>query len=56
MKKRWLAAIFAFATFATASAETNPGFVYMKEDLAALKADFNEAANCVRLVFIVGPT
>ncbi len=31
-------------------------YVLMDDDLAALKSDFNAAADQVRLVFIVGPT
>lgn len=31
-------------------------YVVMQDDLAALKHDFNEAVDQVRLVFIVGPT
>ncbi|MEJ2132151.1 MAG: hypothetical protein P8Y95_11155 [Gammaproteobacteria bacterium] len=56
MRKHWLAAMLAFATCAATSAETDPGFVDMQKDLAALKAEFNEAVDRVRLVFIVGPT
>lgn len=31
-------------------------YVVMADDLAQLKADFNDSADQVRLVFIVGPT
>ena len=31
-------------------------YVAMEQDLAAIKSDFNEAVDQVRLVFIVGPT
>ena len=31
-------------------------YVVMGDDLAALKTDFNEAIDQVRLLFIVGPT
>ncbi len=31
-------------------------YVVMSDDLAALKTDFNEAIDQVRLLFIVGPT
>ena len=43
------------AAFAAADEPALP-YVVMGEDLAELKRDFNEAADQVRLVFIVGPT
>lgn len=55
---------FTFFTFtlllssgaSTANAEETKPYTLMKNDLIALKADFNAAVDQVRLVFIVGPT
>lgn len=54
---RWLAAMILVALPAVVHAgEEVPAYVVMQADLAELKKDFNEAADRVRLVFIVGPT
>ena len=50
----WLC-LFICVLCYSAFAEDQP-YVLMHEDLAELKADFNNAADQVRLVFIVGPT
>lgn len=42
-------------SFASFAGQARP-YVLMQEDLAELKRDFNDAADQVRLVFIVGPT
>ena len=42
---------------ATRGAVSDPAdYVVMGDDLTALKTDFNEAIDQVRLLFIVGPT
>ncbi len=52
---RWF--VVLLAAFSSLSfAEKNPPYVLMQEDLTALKRDFNEAVDQVRLLFIVGPT
>jgi hypothetical protein len=54
---RWLTALMLLALSAAVDAdEKAPPYVVMTADLAELKKDFNEAAERVRLVFIVGPT
>ncbi len=50
----WLC-LFVCVLSCSAFGEEQP-HVHMDADLAELKADFNEAADQVRLVFIVGPT
>lgn len=53
---RLLAVLLLAAAPPFVSAATPPPYVVMQDDLARLKADFNAAADGVRLVFIVGPT
>ena len=55
MFMRSLAAILLAVTASVSAASPN-SFVVMQDDLARLKADFNAAADDVRLIFIVGPT
>ena len=50
----WLC-LFVCVLSCSAFAEDQP-YVLMDENLAELKADFNNAVDQVRLVFIVGPT
>jgi len=52
---RMLAALLLATSAATSAASPAP-YVVMQDDLAQLKADFNAAADGVRLVFIVGPS
>ena len=51
--KCWFAASLLFASLVATAEEP---YVLMQDDLAALKSDFNDAVDQVRLVFIVGPT
>ena len=51
--KHWVAAMLVFVSL---SAMADRPYVLMQNDLAALKTDFNDAVDQVRLVFIVGPT
>ena len=48
--------LFAAISCSAFATEKELPYVLMNNDLAELKADFNEAADQVRLVFIVGPT
>ena len=50
--KRLIAVALCFVSL-TATAEKP--YVSMEADLAALKTDFNDAVDQMRLVFIVGP-
>ena len=60
MKHRLVAGIFLLVAINTVTpifaADDASSLVVMQDDLAELKADFNEAVDQVRLVFIVGPT
>ncbi len=52
---------YALATLLTClsinvHAAESPPYILMQDDLAELKADFNDAVDRVRLMFIVGPT
>lgn len=51
-----LASLSCHATEKNQDPVTNKVYTVMQDDLAELKADFNEAVDQVRLVFIVGPT
>ena len=48
--------LFLLFSFLAHGNEPALPYILMQNDLAPLKADFNEAVDQVRLVFIVGPT
>ncbi len=54
--KRWCVALLVVLWAASSAGEPSRPYVLMENDLAELKAGFNEAVDQVRLVFIVGPT
>ena len=60
MKHRLVTYPFLFLSMMTVTpyiiADDSSSLVVMQDELAELKADFNEAVDQVRLVFIVGPT
>ena len=53
---RTVIAIMCVLLFVASTRADDQGYVRMDQDLAAIKHDFNEAVDQVRLVFIVGPT
>ena len=48
--------LLLFFSFLAYGAVSPLPYTLMQNDLAPLKADFNQAVDQVRLVFIVGPT
>jgi hypothetical protein len=54
--RRWCVALLVVLWAASSAGESSRPYVLMENDLADLKAGFNEAVDQVRLVFIVGPT
>lgn len=53
---RSLATLLLLTIPLTGFASDSVPYAHMDADLAELKRDFNDAADQVRLVFIVGPT
>jgi hypothetical protein len=51
-----LAVSFATVSLDISAQESRAPYVLMHDDLSELKADFNEAVDQLRLVFVVGPT
>ena len=57
MKNRLLGALCCVALVSACGGYNSANsYVVMADDLAQLKADFNDSADQVRLVFIVGPS
>ena len=57
MKYRLLGALCCVALVSACGGYNSANsYVVMADDLAKLKADFNESVDQVRLVFIVGPS
>ncbi len=55
-KLSWLCLFVSAVVSSAIAGESTMPYVLMDEDLTELKSDFNDAADRVRLVFIVGPT